>query len=345
MLKFPIEFDQINSLALRPFENEHQLLKVLNSMSENFTIKRNQIAQNYSDEEKISAYLCYFFSTNISKVGACLNRLCPELVQEIAQSNIIDFGTGPGTTIFGLLEYFKEFSGSMVGIDSSQLMLEQARKIQVSFYTDFNLSFQTNINSFPEENRTLIFSNSLNEVGDVFATNIIRKINPERVIFLEPGTKESFSHIREVQKNLYTLNYHVQYPCSQTLECTLSEQDWCHQYLQLKFSSSIERLTQKMKKDRRSSPVIFHLYSKSKREKSSLVIFRYLGENKFSFEFEICNQENIIEKHQVLKSYLKSKGIKKSKMKSYFIAGEIVKIKVIKKLAVGFYQSEVEITQ
>ncbi len=344
MLKFPIEFDQINSEALSPFESESHLIKVLSSMSDRFNLQRDKIDQNYSDEEKISAYLCYFFSTNIQKIPACLDRLQPELVKEIGQSNIIDFGTGPGTTIFGLLHYFDDFKGSLVGIDSSKLMLDQAKKIQTNFYNQYTISFQSHLNSLPEGNRTLFFSNSLNEIGVDFATNIIRKLNPERVILLEPGTKESFSHVRSVQKNLYTLHFNIAYPCSQSWPCTLSESNWCHQYAQLSFSSSIERLTQKMKKDRRSSPLVFHVYSKHIIKKDSQTIFRYLGENKFSFEFEICNDQNEIEKHQILKNYLKGHGIKKSKMKNLFIAGNQVKLKVIKELKSGFFQSEIELT-
>jgi len=345
LLNFPIEFDQINSLALRPFENVHQLIKVLESMSKNFNISRDKIHQNYIDEAKISAYLCYFFSTNILKISACLDRLSPDLVSEIQHSNIIDFGTGPGTTLIGLIHHYGEMSGDLIGIDTSELMLKQARVLKDKYYANFKIKYQTDLDLLPSKNVTLIFSNSLNEVGSTYANNLIKKIKPERILLLEPGTKESFSEVKKIQAILYEQEYRVNYPCSKSLSCPLDDQNWCHQYINLRFSQSIESLTQRMKKDRRNSPVIFHMYSKKEMTQNSNIVFRYLGENKYSFEFEVCNHENIIEKHRVLKSSLKKLGVKKSKMKLFFLAGLEINLKIDKEITSNFFQSKLIITQ
>lgn len=338
MLSSPIELDELLSVSNYQFKNEHELEKEVLKLWEIFTQKRDHIQDAYFTEKQIAAYLAFYFSTNFPKIRSCLEKLPPSLIAEFSNYNVLDFGTGPGTFLFGFLDIFPDFSKKLIGLDSSELMISQAKEIKDKFYQNVDIDFEVSHDE-QIDNLLMSFSNSLNELEINDFSKLLEKYRPSALVFIEPGTKETFNKIKEVREFLLSKNYNVRYPCMSNSACNLAEDDWCHQYLKLKHSQSIERLTQKLKKDRRNSPVIFHYYTLKKNIEACPIIFRVLDETKFSYECEVCFDNSIV-KHRVLKKYLKREGIKKSSFKSFFKAGSLYDYKIIKEISANYFESE-----
>ena len=136
-------------------------------------------------------------------------------------------------------------------------------------------------------------------MGTNKAQDLIMSIDPEYVIWIEPGTSELFTELKKLRANVLE-HYDVLYPCPSATACP---SDWCHQVLRTSHDASVERLSQLVSLDRKILPMAAHVY---RRKKSAVLIndattIRYINETKFSFEYEVCylhegaNKNDIIE--------------------------------------------------
>jgi ribosomal protein RSM22 (predicted rRNA methylase) len=194
------------------------------------------------------------------------------------------------------------FGGSVLTqIETSSLMKEQSMKLLKAFYP--HLKIETNFNETIKS--LMLFGHSLNEMGAEQGLKYVLKGKPEKVLLIEPGTKESFRIGLDFREQMLKNGYVISYPCQNQNSCGLKNQtdNWCHQIVDVKHHPSIERITQIAKKDRRRLPLIIQLYEKTSTKKSETILFRVLKETKHSFEWEVC-QENKIEKWQIEKKDL-----------------------------------------
>lgn len=331
-----INFNNLSEVALHKFKSQTDLLREISALIETFNHQREQIAESYLSEKQISAYLFYFFSTNYPKLAACLDRLPRELCEQLGESTLIDFGTGPGTLLFAWSDYFNN-GRKCFGIDSSSSMLNQARKIAKTFYANRAIQWSEKLPIIDSDKRTLMFSHSLNEITENKRNEIIEKVRANYIVVLEPGTKETFGKILGLRNYLLERDYSVEYPCSLNAKCPIEDKDdWCHQYLKLTHDISIESLTQKLKKDRRNVPLIFHVYSKREAEKEprqGSYLFRTLKPTKFSFELMMCSENNRLIKLQILKKNLSKQ---QAKQVNSLKAGEFLAFELEKELAADY---------
>ncbi len=339
MLSSPLDLEELREVSLYQFQNDHDLFKEILTLSEIFNHKRNDLNSAYLNEKQISAYLAFFFGTNFPKVKKCLQKIPRELSDEINKQPLVEFGCGPGTFIYGLLDCYPDFKEIIFGVDQSKIMLDQAKLIHSKKYSEFNISFQSSIAGIPKKS-TLVFSNSLNEINEFEFKDIVNKIEPSVIIFLEPGTQVSFSKVLETREFLFGNGYNVIFPCASNEPCAIENEpmNWCHQFLKLTHSESIERLCQKVKKDRRNAPVVFHVYSKIFKLAHDQVVFRCLPETKFSYEIEVCSQNKII-KHRILKKKIKELGYKKKDVKDQLVAGKTYNCKIIRQIKENYFES------
>ena len=144
-------------------------------------------------------------------------------------------------------------------------------------------------------------------------------------------------------------NYSIKYPCLvASKECPLKESDWCHQVLRVKNDPDFERISQKVKIDRRTLPYIFHLYKRNNLEEVSLennfsedqregVLLQFIGKNKAFYRWRICFYcpENAVLKD--VNAELPLRGLSKKEIKSAekLQAGDIVEFKIKKFLDDG----------
>lgn len=319
---------ELESELVYKFRNEAELIKSVKELSLNFTQNRNDIGNYLEDPRLVSAYVMFYLTTNIPKLPILLDRIKTE---QFKYYDVIDVGCGPGTYLFAWSDYFKKnFKGKLYGVDTSATMRKQGELLRKNFFPKGNIEFLDNEMDLPkkENPRLLIFTNSFNEMDIEIAKAYVKNINPDVIMFLEPGTKDSFHNVMNYRKELLDSGFNVNYPCSQNMECPLLEDDWCHQYANVKLDPDVERLTQLVKKDRRHQPVLFHVYSKVSESKSEYMILQKLGESKFGFEWRICF-DNKVEVYQLLK-----RGLSKSEQKRVLgiTAGDVVNFSVDKVL-------------
>lgn len=289
------ELNKVTLLSL----SENELLSNLKTLSRNFTLKRELIGEKTYSESGVSAYTSFYLPTNFPKFKFVLDCLPKEFREELKNSTFIDVGSGPGTYSLALLDYFEgNFSEEVMLVDSSELMLEQARKCLGHFFPAHkDVSFMKELKPFKTEGKkTLFFGNSLNEMGLQKGLQLIKKINPDFFFMIEPGTKEVFSWVLDLRKEMGRLGYSPLFPCGDlNLSCPLEkkqEDDWCHQVLHTQHDFEVERISQKVGLDRRTLPFISHVYRKpdpkGEKAKTAFRLIRVLKETKFSYVWEVC---------------------------------------------------------
>lgn len=223
-------------------------------------------------------------------------------------------GAGPGT--FSLAyKMLLEIQGhvEMVAVDSAQIMLDQATKIMNGFFPGDKFTTTRKISS-ASPSSILFFGHSINEMGVERAQDLIMTVDPEYVMWIEPGTSEFFHDLKKLRGNLLD-SYDVIYPCPGNAGCP---SDWCHQVLRTSHDLSVERLSQLVSLDRKILPMAAHVYRRKKtsRVDNGPVTIRYLNETKFSFEYEVCMQNETGENRNVVIE-IQKKQLSKSQEKAF----------------------------
>lgn len=309
------------------FKSEADLIRAIEEISSKFTTERERIGDYLKDPKLVSAYTVFYLLTNIPKLKEVMKWMPEDWIKELRACDFIDLGAGPGTFSFA----WKEFGGTgdFYQIELSPLMKEQGKKLwegfhQEKLYQGSRWEWQT------EKPKLLLFGHSANEMGPKIALEYIEKINPEHILFIEPGTKDFFPKMLEMRSSLLKKNYHVLYPCPNESQCPMnSGTDWCHQFIHVKQDSEIERISQMARKDRKLLPLTVHAYSRTfKTLNPEERIVRVLPETKFSFEWEVC-QNNHLEHFQIMKRDLSKE---ETKNLGHVLSGTAIETEVVKTL-------------
>lgn len=323
-----MKLSDITPHLLYQFKSDSEIVKSIEEISYKFTQARDQIEDYLKDPRLVSAYAAFYGLSNIPKLEAILKWLPSNWVNQLRNCDFIDLGAGPGTFSFA----WKNLGGSgdFYQIESSELMRKQALKIWQSKYPE-DLKQNSRWDWETKNNKFLFFGHSANEMEERVITGYIEKINPDHILFIEPGTKSFFPKMLKIRDYLLANQFNVLYPCPTALECPMrhSEKDWCHQFIHVKQDPEIERISQMVKLDRKLLPLTVHAYSKSftyQNPEERLV--RVLPETKFSHEWEVCHN-NKIEHYQVMKRDLSKQ---ESKSLSTVLAGEAIETETIKNL-------------
>jgi ribosomal protein RSM22 (predicted rRNA methylase) len=298
---------------LYSFPHESDLLKAIEEISRKFTTEREKIGDYLKDERLVAAYTAFYLVTNIPKLSAVMKWMPEEWIKDIAKCSLIDLGAGPGTFSIAWREFFGQ--ANVLQIETSPVMRNQARKLWDGLFSPEEMKQSGTVTS-PS---LLLFGHSANEMGESVALEYIRKYSPEHILFIEPGTKEFFSKMLNIRRELLKSGLHVLYPCPEETECPmLGTNDWCHQFIHVKHDPEVERLSQIMRLDRKLLPLTVQAFSKTVYPRTKERLVRVLPETKFSFEWQVCH-ENRLEDYQVMK-----RGMEKATEKKYaeLLAGE-----------------------
>ncbi len=312
------------------FKNENDLLKAIEELSVKFTQNRDHIGDYLKDKRLASAYTAFYLTTNIPKFQGIIPWLPQSWLEDLRQSTLIDIGAGPGT--FSIA--FREWVGAAVEvlqIETSQIMRDQAQKLWSGLYPDEKLTQSKSSLRDLQGQKLALFGHSANEMGTEGVLNYIREINPDHILFIEPGTKDFFPKMLTIREALISMGYHILFPCPNNESCPLanSVNDWCHQFIQIKQSPDVERLAQMARKDRRLLPLTVQAFSKhnySQHTKTRIV--RVFAETKFSFEWDVCELNQ--NKHfQIMKRGLSK--VTQAKL-AFAKAGDSVEVEIEKTL-------------
>jgi ribosomal protein RSM22 (predicted rRNA methylase) len=313
------------------FKTEHELVSSIEELSRNFTTNRVDLNAYLKDERLTSAYTAFFLTTNIPKLRSLFHWLPEEFLSSLKNVTFFDVGAGPGTFSIAFREWLGHSIKKSVQIETSEVMRSQGRKLWQGLFPGENSEWWERIQSGDSSEKLMLFGHSANEMGPEKSLDYIQRLNPEHVMFIEPGTKDFFPQMLSIRSKLLASGYQILYPCPTGEECPLkkSTQDWCHQFMQVTQDPDVERLSQIVKKDRRNLPIIFHVYSRTFSSTNPLYrLVRVFPETKFSFEWEVCHQ-NMLERVQVMK-----RGMTKAQEKSMgqVLAGTGLELEVEKVL-------------
>jgi len=310
------------------FKNEHDLVKAIEEISKKFTTERNSIGDYLNDPRLVSAYTAFYLTTNYPKFEAVLPWLSDDFKEAIKNSTLIDLGAGPGTFSLAFAEWAQNSTSELYQVETSKLMREQGKKLWDAFFQTKKLVQLDQVREIP--NSFVLFGHSANEMKAKKVLDYLQKINPDHILFIEPGTKDFFQEMLIIREELLKKNFHQLYPCPHDQECPLKNHlnDWCHQYIHVQHSPDVERLTQLVRKDRRVLPLTVAAFSKTIKNKSQIRVVRTFPENKFSYEWQVCGAEKL-DHYQVFKRGLSKK---EQKILSEVSAGDAVTTQEIKQL-------------
>lgn len=316
---FVLSIEDIRPHLLNPDLSEGDLVRLIKEMSRKFTIHRDQIGDYVLDNNHVSAYASLYLTTNIPKLEFLLSKLPYNILEDIKSRTFIDIGSGPGTFSLGLSLLFKNPPPKIICVDSSKTMLNQAEKIIKGFFPEANL--QTHL-KYHQVNRdsVLFYGHSINEIGIDRVQDQIMIVDPEYVIWIEPGTSGLFSELKKLRTNLLE-GYDILYPCPSNEVCPNT---WCHQVLRTSHEPSVERLSQLVSLDRKVLPLVAHVYKKKSGIAPSRLatVVRYIHETKFSFEYEVCFFEDGKNKNVIVEIQKKQLDKKAEKKFKYLDVGE-----------------------
>lgn len=299
-------------------------------MSNKFTKKREQIGDYVLDEDHVSAYASLYLPTNIPKLHFLLSRLDNHILEDLKHRPLIDIGCGPGTFALGWSLLFETPPKDLICVDSSRVMLAQTEKMLYGFFPEINLKIQT---KYVEKNTesVLFYGHSINEIGIEKVQDQVMTIDPEYVIWIEPGTSELFQDLKRLRTSLLD-SYYVIYPCPSSAGCPNS---WCHQVLRTSHDQSVERLSQLVSLDRKILPMVAHVYKKKAQlsPSSEATIIRFINETKFSFEYEVCVYENGHNKNVIVEIQKKQLDKKEEKEFKNMSVGVRIRYQVDKVIA------------
>lgn len=305
-----LTLETISPALLYHFKNEAELLKTIQELVYIFNFKRDDLKNYVLSDRQVSAYSLFYQLTNIPKWNYLKKQLPTKLQERIAHSTLIDWGTGPGTYLWAHLE--SGHQGKMYGVDQSKTMLKQAEKIASALNLFERVEF-VHTNQYQkicgQENTTLLFSNSANEMPEDLILQVIKNINPEIIIFLEPGNLSSFQKLRTLTEPLKQKGFSIEYPCLGNTLCPLPENDWCHHSYEISLEPELEKMCQRLKIDRVKSNSIFHVYSRQVQKDNSFkaCLVNKKPKQKWGFEWFLCQERNgvnTVSKMRCLKRYI-----------------------------------------
>lgn len=328
----------ISPHLLSSFKSEAELVSLINKVSENFTAKREQISDYLEDEKMVAAYTAFYLTTNYPKFAHVMKHL-KELGDDFKDCEWVDIGCGPGTFLFAIKDFYGgALKQNLWGIETSPLMRKQAKKIQENLYPHSKIDIVQSTAEIPkkEKKRIALFSHSLNEMGNQKALDYLTRLEADKVLFVEPGTKAFFHQYLELRTILIEQGFNCLYPCPSNGVCPMQGQDdWCHQYLKVKHDLDVSRLTQLSHKNRKWLPMTIGLYTLADEkhwQESDARVVRTYPSTKFSFEWDACvldNNQNTLRHFQVMK-----RKMSKAKIKEFddFLAGQRIKFELDKDL-------------
>ncbi|MBI4212535.1 MAG: methyltransferase domain-containing protein [Deltaproteobacteria bacterium] len=229
-------------------------------LSESFTSERADLSKNYfSRKEYRSAYLLYFFLTNVAKVWHCLAEL-DQLGQLPTADDvgILDVGAGQGTVAIACAQYFAEHHPStkltIHAVEQNREALTDAKNLFSKLSTDKHrlttieghLTARSAAKVLRDKKFDLIFAaNVLNELRSAEDQYALCKellhhctIAPLHgsLIIIDPALQRTTRNLMEVRDLLLERrDAQVIAPCLHQQTCPMraaNKRDWCHFYLE-----------------------------------------------------------------------------------------------------------------
>ncbi len=228
-------------------------------LSNFFTKDREVLPPQYLNNKRLRrAYILYFLPSNIHKIHFPLKELSlhPKKILSKKKLKILDLGSGPGTTILGILDFFsnqkKRPSLEFTAIDSVAENLSIAKDLFKLFIENINIdaslkTFKINIEkagAIPQDTYDIItFSNILNELFCGDEKKIAKRVSLlitilDRLlasngscIIIEPALRDTAREMLKIRDSIIKDKFNIYSPCliNELCPALLNSKDWCHE--------------------------------------------------------------------------------------------------------------------
>lgn len=202
-----------------------------------------KISDHFTGEEGLktpweywAGYMAYYFPLNVVRLRAVLEESFRSFPWEQV-SEIIDFGSGPGTTQ-AALEASSLSPKKILSVEIDSRAVEMHRGLALERWPN------TWVQKLPAKIQagTLgIFSYSLLE-----ETSLERRLKEfDHVLIVQPSTRNQGRRLLEIRAQLQEAGYFSWAPCTHQLACPLlsqSKHDWCHDRIQLEAPEWFQKL-------------------------------------------------------------------------------------------------------
>ncbi len=176
----------------------------------------------WKDTRTYAAYLSYFFPLNYIRTLKVLDEGKKwGFFNDIEQ--VVDFGCGPGTSTKAMLLDSDISVDRFHGVD----IFSDLKALYLTTHgQSTHLSFGSSVPKVKERGSLLMASYAFNEMSDLPPW----LFNFDKIMILEPSTKQAFPKLLEARNSLLEKNYDIVAPCSHVHQCPLSnsKKDWCH---------------------------------------------------------------------------------------------------------------------
>ena len=204
------------------------------------------------------AYLAYFLPPNLAKIQVPLRELCLHPANLLAKERlqVLDLGTGPGTAVLGIREFFRQRGkGQYLEFTAVDQVAENLKEAEALFReagggTDSRATLTTvrsGIEAIAGRSGgpfdIIVLSNVLNELflrerdRMVKRTELVRNIMERLLaadgscIIIEPALQETSRELLMVRDGIVDGGPHVYSPCLVQGHCPalVNPKDWCHE--------------------------------------------------------------------------------------------------------------------
>lgn len=228
-------------------------------LSRLLTRERDGLSHAYLRDQGLrKAYLTYFLPPNLAKMQVPLRELClhPHNLLTKERLQVLDLGTGPGTAVLGIREFFRERgSGQQLEFTAVDQVGENLKEAEALFReagggTDSRAVLTTvrsGIEAIAERSGgpfdIIVLSNVLNEMFLRETDRIGKRMELVRnimtrllaadgsCIIIEPALQETSRDLLMVRDAIVDGGSHVYSPCLVQGHCPalVNPRDWCHE--------------------------------------------------------------------------------------------------------------------
>ena len=236
-----------------------RLAESVRRLSHLMTRERDRLPGAYlRDPELREAYRTYFLTANLPKVHLPLGELARHATGLLTgeRLRVLDIGTGPGTSLLGVLAYFGQGEVQpTLECTAVDALLENLREAEALFaqhrgryhgqasLRTLHCSAEALTGRFREKFDLIILSNVLNEIFGGREDRIDRRIQLVEAILrelmeetgscvvIEPALRETSRELLMVRDGLLRTGLHVYAPCLVQTPCPalVHPKDWCHE--------------------------------------------------------------------------------------------------------------------
>jgi ribosomal protein RSM22 (predicted rRNA methylase) len=229
------------------------------TLSRLLTRERERLPESYMRDHALrQAYRDYFLPANLPKVHVPLGELASHPAALVGREHlhVLDIGTGPGTSMLGLLSYFSQREQhpaiEFTAVDTVSENLREAEALFAEHAARYPCPTTIRTMRCDAEGVSarlthsfdlVIFSNVLNELFPEDPGRVVRRADlvgrlmrdqmeeDGSCIIIEPALRESSRDLLQVRDRLLDDGFNVYSPCLVQKPCPAlaGPKDWCHE--------------------------------------------------------------------------------------------------------------------